>query len=137
MDNLAPANIDPSELPEGFQMASTAGQGGNPQQQQQQAAAAQEQRLAILQQALTPEALARLRRIQLVNPAGVKQVENSILALAMNGKLSGRITEGKLVEMLERGSAAKAAQKQTSISIQRKKYAFDSDDDDDNDDELM
>eukprot|EP00977_Amphora_coffeiformis_P008876 scaffold2003_cov157-Amphora_coffeaeformis.AAC.10 len=136
MDNLAPANIDPSELPEGFQAAappgaSGAGGGGN-----DQGAAAEEQRQHILQQALTPEAIARLRRIKLVKEQKVKQVENTIIAMAMNGKLPGRINEGKLIEMLERGSAQES-QKQSSISIQRKKYVFDSDDDDDNDDDLM
>ena len=139
MENLTHATIDPSELPQGFQ-AAVPSQGGaaasGQQQQQQQAAAAEEQRLAILQQALTAEALARLRRIKLVKESNAKQVENGIIAMAMNGKLPARITEAKLIEMLERGSAAKA-QKQTSISIQRKKYAFDSDDDDDDDEDLM
>ena len=136
MDNLAPANIDPSQLPDGFQMASAPGAGGGGDQQQAAAAAAEEQRLAMLQQALTPEALARLRRIKLVKESAAKSVENSIITMAVNGKLPARITEAKLVEMLERASASKA-QHQTSISIQRKKYAFDSDDEDDNDDDLM
>ena len=136
MDNLAPANIDPSQLPDGFQMASAPGAGGGGDQQQAAAAAAEEQRLAMLQQALTPEALARLRRIKLVKESAAKSVENSIITMAVNGKLPARITEAKLVEMLERASASKA-QYQTSISIQRKKYAFDSDDEDDNDDDLM
>jgi len=137
MDNLAPANIDPSELPEGFKAAAppggvgSGGSGGI-----DQGAAAEEQRQHILQQALTPEALSRLRRIKLVKEAKVKQVENTIITMAMNGKLPGRINEGKLIEMLERGSAQES-QKQSSISIQRKKYTFDSDDDDDNDDDLM
>ena len=135
MDNLAPANIDPSELPEGFKAAAppggSGGGGGN-----DQGVAAEEQRQHILQQALTPEALARLRRIKLVKEGTAKKVENGIIAMAMNGKLPGQINEGKLIEMLERGSAQES-KNQTSISIQRKKYAFDSDDDDDNDDDLM
>ena len=135
MDNLAPANIDPSELPDGFKPAATPQAGGNGAGGANDQAA-EEQRLSILQQALTPEALARLRRIKLVKESKAKQVENGIIAMAMNGKLPGRINEGKLIEMLERGSA-KEAQKESSISIQRKKYAFDSDDDDDNDEDLM
>lgn len=137
MDNLAPANIDPSELPEGFKAAAPSGGGrSGGGGDDQEGAAAEEQRQSILQQALTPDALARLRRIKLVKEDKVKKVENGIIGMAMNGKLPGRITEGKLIEMLERGSA-KESQKQASISIQRKKYAFDSDDDDDNDDDLM
>lgn len=57
--------------------------------------------------------------------------------MAMQGKLPGQINEGKLIEMLERGvrSAGQRDQGQ-KISIQRKRYAFDSDDDDDDDDLL-
>lgn len=54
----------------------------------------------------------------------------------MQGKLPGRVNEGKLIEMLE-GIGAKQSSAANKISIQRKKYAFDSDDDDDNDDDLM
>lgn len=136
MDNLAPANVDPSELPEGFQAANPSG-GGNNNNDQGSAAAAEEQKQAILQQALTPEALTRLGRIKLVKESKVKQLENSIVAMAMNGKLPGRITEGKLIEMLERTSMKESQKNAASISIQRKKYAFDSDDEDDNDDDLM
>ena len=132
MDNLEPAKLAPNELPEGFQAAPQGGAAVGGQDQ----AAAEEQRLAILQQALTPEALARLRRIKLVKESKAKQLENAIISMAMSGKLPGRINEGKLIEMLERGSA-KDSQKNTSISIQRKKYAFDSDDEDDDDDDLM
>lgn len=56
--------------------------------------------------------------------------------MAMQGKLPGRVNEGKLIEMLE-GIGAKQSSTANKISIQRKKYAFDSDDDDDNDDDLM
>jgi programmed cell death protein 5 len=56
--------------------------------------------------------------------------------MAIGGKLQARITEGKLIEMLE-GIGAQQS-KPSSINIQRKKYAFDSDDsDDDNDDDLL
>jgi programmed cell death protein 5 len=136
MDGFAPANVDPADLPEGFQAAGTPIQGGTGGATSEAAAAAEEQRLAILQQVLTPEALGRLQRIKLVRHDKAKQVENGIIAMAKTGKLPGRINEGKLIEMLERGSA-KEAQKQTSISIQRKKYVFDSDDEDDNDEDLM
>lgn len=56
--------------------------------------------------------------------------------MAMQGKLPGVINEGKLVEMLERIGRNESATT-SKISIQRKKYAFDSDDEDDNDDDLM
>lgn len=66
MDNLAPAKVDPGELPDGFTSAdpnggsaSGAAAGANAEAQGKE-----EQKQAVLQQALTPDALARLRRIK-------------------------------------------------------------------------
>jgi programmed cell death protein 5 len=142
--------VSADEIPEGFtaadpnnpDAASAAGGGGASAAAAAQAEAAQAQRDAILAQALTPEALARLRRIKLVKPEKAKSVENAIASMAMQGKLPGPINEGKLVEMLERGAGTGGAAGQAkagsgAVSIQRKKYAFDSDDDDDNDDDLL
>jgi len=135
------------EIPEGFtaadpnnSSAAAAGGGGGGGGAAAQAEAAEAQREAILQQALTPDALARLRRIKLVKPDKAKAVENAIASMAMQGRLPGQINEGKLVEMLERGAGAGAAGAKAgggNVSIQRKKYAFDSDDDDDDDDDLL
>lgn len=135
--------VSAEEIPEGFtaadpnnpDAAAVAGGGGGASAAAAQAEAAQAQREAILQQALTPDALARLRRIKLVKPDKAKSVENAIASMAMQGKLPGPVNEGKLVEMLERGAGAAGGA--AAVSIQRKKYAFDSDDDDDNDDDLL
>lgn len=141
--------VSAEEIPEGFTAAdpnnpdaaaAAGGGGGGASAAAAQAEAAQAQREAILQQALTPDALARLRRIKLVKPDKAKSVENAIASMAMQGRLPGQINEGKLVEMLERGAGAAggaAAGSVGAVSIQRKKYAFDSDDDDDNDDDLL
>lgn len=147
MDNLQPvSNLDPSDVPAGFSMAdpnggTTHAAAGGGAADDAQNNAAQQQQQAILEQALTPDALARLRRIKLVKPAKAAAVERAICNMAASGKLAAVITEGKLIEMLERGNAKEstgvAAQLKNSISIQRKKYAMDSDDDDDNDDDLM
>ena len=63
-----------------------------------------------------------------------------IANMALQGKMDSKVTEGKLIEMLE-GIVGAQAQKQGGdagrISIQRKRYNFDSDDDDDNDDDLL
>lgn len=65
MDNLAPANVAPEELPEGFTSAdpnappAAAAGGANAEAQGKE-----EQKQAVLQQALTSDALARLRRIK-------------------------------------------------------------------------
>jgi programmed cell death protein 5 len=146
MDNLQPvSNLDPNDVPAGFSMADPNAPSGAAASQGAAAAGADDtaaQKQAVLEQALTPDALARLRRIKLVKPAKAASVENAVVNMAVTGKLSTAITESKLIEMLERGSAAltrgAAAQQKNSISIQRKKYAMDSDDDsDDNDDDLM
>ena len=64
--NIAPADVDASELPDGFSLAQGAGGGatgggGGPSDQ---AAQRDAQRQSILEQAMTPEALARLRRVK-------------------------------------------------------------------------
>ena len=121
--------------PKAFTATDPHGSGvADPKLQQKQQA--EEQKQAILEQALTPDALARLRRIKLVKAEKAAKVENAIAAMAMSGKLPGRINEGKLIEMLERGNASASKQNDTQISIQRKIYDLDSDDDDDNDDDL-
>ena len=61
MDNLAPAHVSQDELPSGF---TTAGAGAGAQTADPKAAEKEAQKQSILEQALTPEALARLRRIK-------------------------------------------------------------------------
>ena len=137
MDNLTAVN--PNEIPDGFTTQSAPGGGGT------DAAALkklqmEEQKKAILEQAMSQEALARLGRIKLVKPEKAEAVERQIVALAMQGKLPGKVNESKLIELLERGSRAEATAEgapKERISIQRKKYAFDDDSDDDNDDDLL
>ena len=73
---------------------------------------------------------------QMVKPEKASAVEGLIVSMATSGKLQARVSEAKLIEMLE-GIGAKHG-KAISINIQRKVYAFDSDDsDDDNDDDLL
>jgi len=141
MDNLeAVTQLNPNEIPDGFTTSSGSspsaaggGAGGNAKQQQ-----IDEQKQAILEQALSQEALARLGRIKLVKPDKAKAVENRIVSLAVQGKLPGKINESKLIELLDGVSGAAAAGGGDKINIQRKKYAFDEDsDDDDNDDDLL
>jgi len=147
-NNIVPANVAASEVPDGFSLAgpggSSAGGGGgggsaaaaaNNQAQQQRDA----QRQSILEQAMTPDALARLRRVKLVKKDRATAVESMIANMALQGKIDTKVTEGKLIEMLE-GIVGAQQQKEgnsAKISFQRKKYTFDSDEDDDNDDDLL
>lgn len=154
MENLQPVlNINPNEIPDGFTTQASTGPGAAGGANNNNAAALkkqqmEEQKQAILEQALSQEALARLGRIKLVKPEKAKAVEHQIVSLAVQGKLPGKINESKLIELLERadhqqqsssGSGGKGGNGQAEkISIQRKKYAFDEDsDDDDNDDDLL
>eukprot|EP01083_Nonionella_stella_P260186 887493_1 len=96
------SNVRPDEIPEGFTAADPTGaNAGADQQQQAQKQGQEEQKRMVLEQSLTPEALARLGTIKLVKPEKVVAVENMIVSMAVSGKLPGRVTEGKLIEMLE------------------------------------
>mmetsp|Transcript_685 Transcript_685/g.754 ORF Transcript_685/g.754 Transcript_685/m.754 type:complete len:135 (+) Transcript_685:101-505(+) len=132
------SNVRPEEIPDGFTAADPTGHGGDAAASEKDANAKkqQDQKRAILEQALTSEALARLGTIRLVKPDKVSAVESLITSMAMSGKLTGRINEGKLIEMLEGIGAKQKSASTSSISIQRKKYNFDSDSSD-NDDDLM
>ena len=137
------ATLKPEDVPEGFSTVdpnnpSAAGVGMSEQQLKQQQI--KEQKQMIMEQACSQEALARLGRIRLVKPEKAEAVENMIVSMAMQGKLPGRINEGKLIEILERGSmksSSSSEQGTQKISIQRKRYGMDSDDEDDNDDDLL
>ncbi|EED95275.1 predicted protein [Thalassiosira pseudonana CCMP1335] len=130
-----------SEIPDGFFLADPSGGPKQPSSTaSDQAAQRDAQRQAVLEQAMTPDALARLRRVKLVKKDRASAVEAMIANMAMQGKLDCKISEGKLIEMLEGIHGAqqkKAGGDAGKISIQRKKYNFDSDDEDDNDDDLL
>jgi programmed cell death protein 5 len=135
---MEPTTVNPGELPDGFSTADPNNAGGPANGGDQQKQQIQEQKQMVLEQACTREALARLGRIKLVKPDKAATVENTIVSMAMQGKLPGRISEDKLIEILERGNRKSAAgEEQSGIRIQRKKYAFDSDDDDDDDEDLL
>lgn len=142
MDNLAPSSVSANELPSGFTTAdpnnpsssSSAGGGSDADFKKQ---AIQEQKQMILEQAIDSDALARLGRIKMVKPDKAESVENTIVSMAMQGKLPGRISEAKLIEILERGHMkGSTTQAASNINIQRKQYALDSDDDGDDDDDV-
>lgn len=133
--NLEPSKVGADELPDGFTMeGATAGNSGGESEKQQSGKQMEEQRKMILEQACTREALARLGRIRMVRESKAKSIENSIVSMAVQGKLPGKVNEAKLIEMLERGNTSQDGAQGGQISIQRKRYAFDSDDEDNDDD---
>jgi programmed cell death protein 5 len=132
---MDPSPIDPEQIPEGFSTSDPNG-ASNASQNQAESQQVELHKQAILEQALMPDALERLRRIKLVKLEKATAVENAIVRQAMQGRLTGRINEGKLIEMLEGSHAQHLEKTSQRISIQRKKYALDSDEEDDNDDDL-
>lgn len=140
--NVAPADIAPSDLPDGFTLEGPGqafeGSGGR-SRATDRTAEQDAQRQAILEQVMTPGALARLRRVKIVKKERALAIEVMIANMVMQKKMDSKVTEGKLIEMLEEIVVAQH-QKQgdaSKISIQRKKYTFDSDDEDDDDDDLL
>ena len=82
MDNISPAHIDPKELdlPDGFTSANpNATGGGSAGGGKSEAQEKEEQKQAILQQALTPDALARLRRIKVLYAADEAHLSERII----------------------------------------------------------
>ena len=73
-------NVRPDEIPGGFTAADPTNNGGQGDQQAAQRAAKEEQRRAILEQALTPEALARLGTVK-VRPDVECCISNGIYIL--------------------------------------------------------
>ncbi|PRP73253.1 hypothetical protein PROFUN_14828 [Planoprotostelium fungivorum] len=100
------------------------GGGGDNQQKEEQKKAMDEARSAILSQILTPEARERLGRIMLVKPDKAKSLEDALIKAAQSGQLSERVSDAKLVAMLDQN----AEKKSTKITYQRKKYMDDDDD---------
>lgn len=81
--NIAPADVAASELPEGFSLAGPGGGGGGggPDSAADQAAQRDAQRQSILEQAMTPDALARLRRVK------VSEIRPHRAAIVLNLRL--------------------------------------------------
>ena len=87
----------------------------------------------ILEQIMEASAYERLQRIKIVKKEKAAAIENQLVQMATSGKLPGKISETRLIQMLEGGQDAP----QTKVKIQRRNYGLDSDDSDDNDDDLM
>mmetsp|Transcript_38031 Transcript_38031/g.42626 ORF Transcript_38031/g.42626 Transcript_38031/m.42626 type:complete len:139 (+) Transcript_38031:21-437(+) len=138
MNNLA-------NLPEGFTSinpnvsSSSSSSGNSSNEAELKKQAIQQQKQMILEQSMDAPALARLGRIKMVKPDKAASVENTIVSMAVQGKLHGKINEGKLIEILERRVMANSASTGKSgggIQIQRKRCSLDSDEEDDDDDDI-
>lgn len=93
--------------------------------QEEAARAREEQREVMLTQILTPEARERLGRIALVKEEKARELENTLIQMALKRQITGKITEDQLISMIEKSSSAA----NSSVKVVRRRN-FDSDDDD-------
>ncbi|KAF9621093.1 hypothetical protein IFM89_016527 [Coptis chinensis] len=101
----------------------------NPEQQQAQEDAkreADERRQMMLSQILSTQARERLSRIALVKPEKARGVEDVVLRAAQMGQIAEKVSEEKLISLLEQINSQTT--KQTKVTIQRRRSVLDDDD---------
>eukprot|EP00742_Colponemidia_sp_Colp-10_P006401 GILJ01006859.1.p1 GENE.GILJ01006859.1~~GILJ01006859.1.p1 ORF type:complete len:151 (-),score=27.17 GILJ01006859.1:124-525(-) len=86
----------------------------------------EDRRRMMLMQLLNNDARERLSRIALVKPDKARKIEDMLISAAQRGQLNEKITEPKLVQMLEQIN--EVATKETKITFKRR--TFDDEDDD-------
>lgn len=85
----------------------------------------------MLKQILTNEAREKLANIRLVKPERAEQVENYIINAAQSGRLAGAVTEEQIKDLLR--NVIEQTQKQTKVTVVRRRPLYDDDEDDDED----
>lgn len=81
----------------------------------------------MLHAVMQPEARARLARIALVKPDKARNIENMLLNAARRGQITEKVSEERLIGMLEQMSEAEGSSK-PKVTIQRRRPAWDEDD---------
>ncbi|XP_020596833.1 DNA-binding protein DDB_G0278111 isoform X2 [Phalaenopsis equestris] len=87
---------------------------------------AEERRQLMLSQILSAQARERLARIALVKPDKARSVEDVILRAAQMGQISEKVSEEKLISLLEQINTQTT--KQTKVTIQRRRSVLEDDD---------
>ncbi|KAI5019635.1 hypothetical protein ZWY2020_044523 [Hordeum vulgare] len=87
---------------------------------------AEERRQMMLAQILSSEARERLSRIALVKPDKARGVEDVLLRAAQTGGISEKVSEERLISLLEQINTHTS--KQTKVTIQRRRNVLDDDD---------
>ncbi|KAG2409851.1 uncharacterized protein HKW66_Vig0005160 [Vigna angularis] len=101
----------------------------NPEQEKAQDDAkreAEERRQMMLSQLLSAEARERLARIALVKPEKARGVEDVILRAAQMGQITEKVSEERLISLLEQINTQTA--RQTKVTIQRRRSVLEDDD---------
>ncbi|KAK4589322.1 uncharacterized protein LOC111998517 [Quercus suber] len=105
---------------------------GNQQNSEQQNAQeeakreAEERRQMMLSQILSAEARERLARIALVKPEKARGVEDVLLNAAQRGQIVEKVSEERLISLLEQINTQTT--RQTKVTIQRRRSVLDDDD---------
>eukprot|EP00249_Psilotum_nudum_P000034 c10136_g1_i1 orf=562-951(-) len=108
------------------------GGGGHSQNKEQQQAQeeqkreAEERRQMMLARILSTEARERLSRIALVKPEKARGVEDLLLRSAQMGQIAEKVSEDRLIVLLEQIN--EQTQKTTKVTIQRRRSVLDEDD---------
>lgn len=87
---------------------------------------ADERRQMMLSQILSSEARERLARIALVKPEKARGVEDVLLRAAQTGQIAEKVSEERLISLLEQINTQTT--KQTKVTIQRRRSVLDDDD---------
>ncbi|KAF5738301.1 Programmed cell death protein 5 [Tripterygium wilfordii] len=87
---------------------------------------AEERRQMMLSQILSAEARERLARIALVKPEKARGVEDVIFRAAQMGQIVEKVSEERLISLLEQINSQTA--KQTKVTIQRRRSVLEDDD---------
>ncbi|XP_018510333.1 DNA-binding protein DDB_G0278111 isoform X1 [Brassica rapa] len=98
----------------------------NPDQERAQEDAkreADERRQMMLSQILSSQARERIARIALVKPEKARGVEDVILRAAQMGQIVEKVSEERLITLLEQINSQTS--KQTKVTIQRRRGVFD------------
>lgn len=90
------------------------------QQEEQKKKEAEERRQVMLQQVMEMEARERLSRIALVKPEKAKAVEDLILQMATRRQLTERVSEERLIQLLEQVNTQTSQSTRVTIQRQRK-----------------
>ncbi|KAJ7562858.1 hypothetical protein O6H91_03G086800 [Diphasiastrum complanatum] len=95
------------------------------QAQEEQKREAEERRQMMLAQIVSSQARERLARIALVKPEKARGVEDVILRSAQYGQITEKVSEERLIQLLEQIN--EQTQKTTKVTIQRRRSVFDDD----------
>mmetsp|Transcript_7936 Transcript_7936/g.15445 ORF Transcript_7936/g.15445 Transcript_7936/m.15445 type:complete len:118 (-) Transcript_7936:270-623(-) len=100
------------------------------QQQEEARQQAEDQRQSMLAAVMSNEARERLSRISLVKPEKARMVENMVIGAFKRGQISEKLSEERLLSMLEQLNDKESTAK-PKITIQRRRPVFSDSEEDD------